>query len=171
MQLALDPEIHRVVGVDTSEDALHRLRRKLHDAPAGVRDKVVLIHGSALDRHPALTGFDAAVLVEMIEHIDPDRLSVVERAVFRHLGPATIVVTTPNREFNGLLGVPGHRLRAPDHRFEWGRAQFRRWAGGVSRRNGFDVMFVDVAGAHPAFGGPTQMAVFKRGPAVLADPT
>jgi hypothetical protein len=101
-----------------------------------------------------LTGFDAATLVEVIEHIEPDKLSLVERAVFRDMRPALVIVTTPNSDFNALLGVPGHRMRHPDHRFEWGSARFRAWAAGVARRNGYDVTCGNVAGG-------TQMAVFR----------
>ena len=83
-------------------------------------------------------------------------------AVFRAMRPATVVITTPNADFNALLGVPGHRLRRPDHRFEWGRARFRCWAEGVARRNGYAVACRDLAGAHPLHGGASQMALFER---------
>jgi hypothetical protein len=141
---------------------LDRLRARLEIMPTGARDKVELLHGSLTAHGRALAGFDAAVLVETIEHIDPDRLSVIEHALFQDMRPATVVITTPNRDFNPLLGVPDHRFRHRDHRFEWGRAKFRAWAGGVGRRNGYDVGFEDIAGAHPDRGGATQMGLFQQ---------
>jgi 3' terminal RNA ribose 2'-O-methyltransferase Hen1 len=162
MQLARERKVSRIVGIDLSSDSLTQLRKEFQASPASVREKVELIHGSIGDPRGSLEGFDAAVLVETIEHIDPDRLSALERRVFREMRPKTVVITTPNGDFNPLLGVPPHRFRHPDHRFEWGRAKFRSWAEGVAERNGYAVTCRDVAGAHPVYGGASQMAVLKR---------
>lgn len=161
-RLAEEAAIRRIVGIDLSQDALKRLQARLQEAPADVRSKVELIHGSMTEPDEALIGFDAALLVETIEHIDPDRLSILERAVFRDMRPATVVITTPNGDFNALLGVPAYRFRHPDHRFEWGREKFRSWAEGVARRNAYTVAYQDVAGAHPVHGGASQMALFAK---------
>jgi small RNA 2'-O-methyltransferase len=162
IRLLREPGIRRVVGIDLSADALRALERRLARLPPEATRKVSLFHGSMTEPDPVLRGYDAALLVETIEHIDPDRLSILERAVFRELSPETVIVTTPNSEFNGLLGVPGHRFRHPGHRFEWDRAKFRSWARGVAGRNGYRVTFEDVAGAHPTYGGASQMAVFRQ---------
>jgi small RNA 2'-O-methyltransferase len=154
VRLAHEPAIRRIVGVDVSADALAALRKRLNEAPEEVREKVELRHASMTEASEGLTGFDAAILVEVIEHIEPDRLSLVERAVFRDMRPACAIITTPNSDFNALLGVPGHRMRHRDHRFEWGSAKFRAWAGGVAQRNGYAVACENVAGG-------TQMAVFR----------
>jgi hypothetical protein len=122
---------------------------------------VDLVHRSMTKNGAALMGFDCAVLIETIEHIDPERLSCLERAVFAEMRPANVVVTTPNAEFNPLLGVPSHRFRHPDHRFKWDRARFRRWARGLAARNGYRVDCQDIAGLHGALGGASQMAVFQ----------
>jgi small RNA 2'-O-methyltransferase len=153
VRLAEDPAVKRIVGLDVSAQALQDLDAKLSTAAPNVRQKVELVHGSMTEPSLALSGFDAAVLVETIEHIDPDRLSLLERAVFREMTPGAVIVTTPNSDFNGMLGVPVHRFRHHDHRFEWGRARFRTWSSGVAQRNGYDVTCADVAGG-------TQMAVF-----------
>jgi 3' terminal RNA ribose 2'-O-methyltransferase Hen1 len=158
--LMREPRFERIVGIDLSLPCLERLRAKLRDADAATRARVELVHGCITEPRPALRHFDAAVLVETIEHIAPNRLSVLERAVFRDLRPAVVVITTPNADFNALLGVPGHRFRHPDHRFEWGRAKFGAWAEGVARRNGYGVGCRDLAGRHPVCGGASQMAYF-----------
>jgi small RNA 2'-O-methyltransferase len=153
VRLAHEPAIRRIVGVDVSADALDHVRQRLAAAPESVRRKVELRHASMTEAGN-LTGFDAAILVETIEHIEPDRLSQVERAVFRDMRPGCAIITTPNSDYNALLGVPGHRMRHRDHRFEWGGARFRAWAGGVATRNGYAVSCDNVAGG-------TQMAVFR----------
>jgi 3' terminal RNA ribose 2'-O-methyltransferase Hen1 len=153
--LAREPAIRRIVGVDLSAEALDALRKRLSAASDEVRRKVELVHGSMTEANAGFAGFDAAVLVETIEHIEPDRLSQLERAVFGDMRPKAVVVTTPNSDFNARLGVPGQRLRHPDHHFEWGGAKFRTWAGGVAQRNGYEVGFEDL-------GGGTQMALFRR---------
>ena len=162
VRLAQDAAVARIVGIDLSSDSLARLRKKLQALPDENREKVELIHGSISEPRRLLAGFDAAVLVETIEHIDPDRLSLVERRVFQDMRPETVVITTPNGDFNPLLGVPPHRFRHPDHRFEWGRAKFRSWAEGVAERNGYAVTCRDVAGAHPVHGGASQMALLRQ---------
>jgi 3' terminal RNA ribose 2'-O-methyltransferase Hen1 len=162
MRLAREPKVSRIVGIDLSSASLTQLRKELQALPASVHEKVELIHGSIGEPRRSLEGFDAAVLVETIEHIDPDRLSMVERRVFQDMRPGSVVITTPNVDFNPLLGVPPHRFRHPDHRFEWGRTKFRSWAEGVAERNGYAVTCSDVAGAHPVHGGASQMALLKR---------
>lgn len=161
LRLAADPAITELVGLDISADSLDRLRARL--ARSAVKAaRIDLRHASMTDPAPDLAGVDCAVLVETIEHIDPDRLSRLEAALFGTMRPGTVVITTPNAEFNPLLGVPAHRFRHPDHRFEWDRARFRRWAGRVAGAAGYRVRFADIAGQHPDLGGASQMAVFTR---------
>ena len=162
LRLAEVARIERLVGVDQSPGAISVLRQKLEAAPAPLAAKVSLCEGSYAKPDPRLRGFDAAIMVETIEHIDPERLSAVEHAVFAALAPALVVVTTPNADFNPLLGVPDHRMRHPDHRFEWGRARFGTWANGVARRHGYRATLHDLGGSHPVLGGPSQMAVLRR---------
>jgi 2-polyprenyl-3-methyl-5-hydroxy-6-metoxy-1,4-benzoquinol methylase len=161
LRLAAEPGIARLVGIDISADALARLRARL--ARTVVRaGGVELRPGSATEPEADLAGFDCAALVEVLEHLDPALLSRLERAVFGRLRPGTVVVTTPNAEFNPLLGVPGHRMRHPGHRFEWTRRRFRDWADRVAGRWGYAVTVSDIAGHHPDLGGASQMAVFRR---------
>ncbi len=160
LRLMREAEIERVVGLDCCLEALEGLQARLQRHPPEFRRKIDLVHGSIMEFGRALAGFDAAILVETIEHLEPDRLSTLERSVFRSMRPAAVIVSTPNREYNVLLGVPPHRLRHPDHRFEWDRARFRRWSAGVAARNGYDVACHDIAGHHPTLGGASQMAVF-----------
>lgn len=160
-RLTTDPQVERIVGVDLCSASLDRLRKRLLALRDTATAEVELIHGSMTDAGPEFTAFDCAILIETIEHIDPGRLSALEHAVFRKMQPATVVVTTPNAEFNPLLGVPAHRFRHSDHRFEWDRTKFQRWARGVAARNGYDVVRHDIGGAHPTLGGASQMAVFK----------
>ena len=101
-------------------------------------------------------------LLETIEHIPPDRLSKVERAIFNSFKPNLVLITTPNQECNELLGVPSHRLRHPEHEFEWTRAKFESWASGVGDRNGYHVTFQGIGWSHPSFGAASQMASFVR---------
>lgn len=167
MVLAAEPQIERIVGIDLSHEALAQLRTRLGDLPEEQRRRIEIVHGSLIDAGPRYAGFDCAVLVETIEHVDPSRLGALERAVFAAMRPATVVVTTPNAEFNALLGVRPDRFRHPDHRFEWDRARFRLWAEGVAARNRYLVTCSDIAGNHRDLGGASQMAVFESKPAAV----
>ncbi len=158
--IAALPGVTRIVGVELDPAALARAAARPEIAALGAQARLVC--GSLTD--PALlpTGFDAAVLVEVIEHLPPERLGALERAVFACARPGCAILTTPNADFNALLGVPAHRRRHPDHRFEWGRAKFRDWATGVARRNGYAAAFSDLPALHADLGGPSQMVVFTR---------
>ena len=163
VRLAGAPGIARLVGIDICAAALARLRARLRDQP--VRAGTVELHRvSMTERDPALAGFDCAVLIETIEHVEPSRLSQLERAVFGQMAPRMVVVTTPNAEFNPLLGVPAHRFRHPDHRVEWPRSRFRAWGRRVAGAWGYAVRFSDIGGCHPELGGASQMAVFRKPP-------
>lgn len=157
LRLMGTPGLARLVGCDTCAGSLARLRTRV-----AMRDGVDVRLASALDPPRDLAGFDCVALVEVIEHLDPAHLSKLERALCVTLRPAKIVVTTPNAEFNMLLGVPAHRFRHPDHKFEWPRAKFRAWAERVARAHGYDVAFADLGGKHPTLGGASQMAVMRR---------
>ena len=153
----------RVLGADVSPAALAAAERRLNleRLPPRVRDRLELIQSSLLYRDDRLRGFDAAVLMEVVEHLDPPRLSALETAVFAHARPAAVLVTTPNREYNPVWeSLPAGAMRHPDHRFEWDRAEFRAWCESVCERNGYMASFHPIGDEHPEFGPPTQMAVF-----------
>jgi hypothetical protein len=112
-------------------------------------------------RDERLQGFDAAAVVEVVEHLDPPRLSAFERVVFEFARPATVVLTTPNREYNVRFEtLPAGALRHADHRFEWTRGEFQGWANRVAEQFGYRVTFRGVGPDDPEVGPPTQMAVF-----------
>ena len=162
-RLAPVRRLERIVGLDSSLGALRAARRLLAEEGWEDDERVELLHRSLEDPGKDLAGFDAAALVETIEHIDPVRLSVVERAVFGTLRPKAVILTTPNREYNVLYGMAEGELRHADHHFEWDREKFRGWAQGVAERNGYLVEVEEVGLADPVHGSPTQMAVFRLG--------
>jgi 3' terminal RNA ribose 2'-O-methyltransferase Hen1 len=159
----LAKELDEVAGVDVATRPLERARARLDRLPERVQAKVKLMHGSLVYRDRRLAGWDAAVAVEVVEHLDPPRLAAFERAVFAGAAPATVVVTTPNIEYNVRFeGLEPGRLRHTDHRFEWTRAEFRAWAEGVAGRTGYTVRFLPIGPDDPEVGPPTQMGVFSR---------
>ncbi|PWK62380.1 methyltransferase domain-containing protein [Roseicyclus mahoneyensis] len=161
VRLAAEPGIEALVGLDICAASIERLRQRLAKM-APVVPVVDLRVASMTDPTPDLAGYDCAILLETIEHIDPDRLATLETALFSKMRPRVVAITTPNAEFNPLLGVPAHRFRHPDHRFEWDRARFRRWGARVAQASGYAVRFHDIAGQHPQVGGASQMGVFER---------
>lgn len=150
-------DLEAIVAVDISAAAIEALKARFAGRPG-----LHLVHASFTEPDPRWRGFDAAVLLETLEHLDPAELSRLERTLFGLHRPELVLITTPNAECNPLLGVPPHRFRHPGHRFEWSRARFERWAGGVAQRNGYAVSFGGVGPDHPTFGAPTQLAEFRR---------
>lgn len=161
-RLLREKQFVRVTGVEASSAALSIAERELFADGRADNGRLSLKHGSFADGDACLTGFDAAAMVETIEHVDPSRLSTVERAVFARYRPKTVVMTTPNVEYNVLFGMADGALREPGHRFEWSRAKFRAWAIGVAKRNGYAVAFDGIGEEHPMLGCPTQMATFTQ---------
>ena len=157
--------IERIVGMDVSWRGLEIAAQRLHlehMAPA-LRARIDLIQGSLLYRDDRLRGFDAATLTEVIEHLDPSRLTALERVVFEQAEPKSVIVTTPNAEYNVLFtSLPAGEMRHKDHRFEWTRSEFTKWADSICDRFGYRVRFVSVGPEDADLGSPTQMGVFTR---------
>ena len=159
-----DRQFERIVGVDVSLRSLKVAseRLKLDRLPPARRQRIDLLHGSLMYRDARLAGFDAAACVEVIEHLDPPRLAAFERAVFEFARPKSVVITTPNREYNVRFDtLPAGKLRHRDHRFEWTRAEFVVWARGVAERFGYRVRFLSVGPEDAEVGAPTQMGAFE----------
>ena len=164
-RLIKEKGIDRIVGVDPSFRTLEMAARKLHLDTAGdaMRDRITLQMGSLTYGDRRWQGFDAATLVEVIEHIDPPRLSSLELSLFADAKPRTVVVTTPNREYNALFeGMAPDTLRHTDHRFEWTRDEFTSWATRVAHDHGYTVDTAPVGPFDDTHGAPSQMAVFRR---------
>lgn len=164
-ELIRDRAHTEVVGTDVSPRALELAARRLNvdRMPERQRARLRLMQSSLTYRDERLRGFDAAVLMEVIEHLDPERLPALEASVFGDARPGAVVVTTPNREYNVRYEtLPAGTMRHRDHRFEWNRDEFRRWAGAVAEHYGYTVEHLPVGDDDPHVGPPTQMAVFRR---------
>ena len=155
----------RIVGVDVAHRALEVAARRLRldRLPAPQRERIGLVHGSLTYRDRRIEGYDAAAVVEVIEHLDAARLAAFERAVFEFARPQTVVITTPNVEYNVRFEtLPPGAFRHADHRFEWTREQFQTWSRRVGERFGYGVRFLPVGPEDATLGAPTQMGIFAR---------
>lgn len=163
--LVREQRFTEIVGVDIDSRALELAERRLRldRLPQRQRERIKLWQGALTYADDRLHGFDAAVLMEVVEHLDLVRLPALEAAVFGHANPATVVVTTPNAEYNvRYAGLPAGKFRHHDHRFEWTRREFREWAAQVASRYGYQVEIEPVGDNDPQVGSPTQLAVFRR---------
>lgn len=164
-ELLANPAFRTVLGVDVSHRALEIAARRLHlDRMSDTqRARLELLQSSVTYRDDRLAGYDAIVLMEVVEHLDPPRLPALARNVFGHARPATVVLTTPNAEHNVRYAhlAPG-AVRHPDHRFEWTRAELRAWAQAAADAYGYTVAYAPVGLDDPEVGPPTQLATFRR---------
>jgi 3' terminal RNA ribose 2'-O-methyltransferase Hen1 len=155
-----------IVGMDVSTVALEIAARKLNfdRLPPMQRQRISLIQGSLGYRDNRLEGYDAAAVVEVIEHLDAPRLAAFERVLFEFARPKMIVVTTPNVEYNVRFEtLPAGKFRHKDHRFEWTRKQFQDWAARVADKFAYAVEFAPIGPVDAEVGSPTQMALFNAG--------
>jgi 3' terminal RNA ribose 2'-O-methyltransferase Hen1 len=161
--LARKRTFEKIVGMDVSSRAVEIAQQRLERAGVDF-DRIQLLHGSLLYRDARLAGFDAAAVVEVVEHLDPPRLAAFERALFEFAQPNLVVLTTPNREFNVRFeSLSAGAFRHADHRFEWTRAEFRAWAEKIAERFGYRFALSPLGPEEPELGAASQMAVFQRG--------
>lgn len=159
--LLANPRFTDIVAAEVSAGALAAAARRFERLPERQRARLTLVQSALTYTDARLQGYDAAVLMEVVEHVDPDRLPALEHAVFAAAAPATVIVTTPNAEHNVRYpGLTGFRHR--DHRFEWTRAEFAAWSDAVAGRHGYTVVRKPVGADDPEVGPPTQLAVFVR---------
>jgi 3' terminal RNA ribose 2'-O-methyltransferase Hen1 len=166
LQLLLaDRSFTEIVGLDVAHRALEIASDRLHldHLPPVQKARIQLLHGALTYRDQRLTGYEAAAVVEVIEHLDAARLQAFERVLFEFARPGLVVITTPNAEYNSQFeSLPAGQFRHKDHRFEWTRAEFQTWAKRVSERFGYQVRFLPIGPEDPSAGAPTQMGILTR---------
>ncbi|MEM7115727.1 MAG: 3' terminal RNA ribose 2'-O-methyltransferase Hen1 [Chloroflexota bacterium] len=160
-----DRQFSDIVGMDVAWSVLERASERLKLSWLSERDqqRIQLVQGSLLYRDQRLAGYEAAALVEVIEHLDEWRLPTFERVVFGAMQPKTIILTTPNREYNAMWeSLPAGTFRHRDHRFEWTRAEFAAWAERITAVYNYQVTFHPIGPVDETYGAPTQMGIFTR---------
>jgi 3' terminal RNA ribose 2'-O-methyltransferase Hen1 len=162
--LLREGQFTRILGVDVSFYSLQIAARRLRlkEMSPEQRERIELLQSALTYRDKRLRGFDAAALVEVIEHLDLERLPALERAIFEFARPATVVVTTPNREYNAQYALPEDKLRHSDHRFEWTRAEFAIWVQQVAEKFGYTANITGIGEEDALCGTASQMAVFRK---------
>jgi 3' terminal RNA ribose 2'-O-methyltransferase Hen1 len=164
-RLLNEAQFEQITGMDVSLRSLEIATDKLKLArlPFRQKDRIKLIQGSLTYKDKRLEGFDAAALVEVIEHLDPDRLRALERVVFEFSRPQNVFITTPNREYNVKFeSMPADKLRHTDHRFEWTRKEFEGWANALAAKYNYTVSFAPLGPVDELVGAPSQMGIFKN---------
>lgn len=163
-KLMAEPQFSRILGMDVAYRELLRAKTRLHydELPDGQRDRLTLLQGSLLYRDQRLEGFDAAALVEVIEHVEPARLPDLTRVVFGFTAPKIVFVTTPNAEYNELYGMDESQSRHTDHRFEWTRAEFSAWCAATAEQFDYTVAISGVGEADELVGASSQLARFQK---------
>ncbi|MDR2902979.1 MAG: 3' terminal RNA ribose 2'-O-methyltransferase Hen1 [Clostridiales bacterium] len=162
--LMKEPTIRKISAADVSFSVLEKAKAKIKFDRLSdtLRDKVNLFQGSLTYRDKRFTGYDAACVIEVIEHLDLSRLNAFERVLFEYARPKTVILTTPNKEYNqNYQNLAADRLRHGDHRFEWTRQEFKDWANRISEKFGYAVAFSEIGDIDENCGSPTQMGVFS----------
>ena len=163
--LLKEPQIRKITACDVAARALEKAAQRLniYKLPSVLREKLTLIQGSLTYRDQRFEGYDCACIVEVIEHIEPMRIPAFERVIFEFAKPGTVILTTPNREYNvNYEKLEDDKLRHGDHRFEWTRDEFRQWTEHVCSKFGYSCVISGIGENDEAHGQPTQMGVFTK---------
>lgn len=158
-------QFKKILGMDVSHRSLTIAQDnlKMERMAEKQKERLSLIQGSLMYRDKRLEGYEAAALVEVIEHLDEPRLASMEKVVFGYTRPMHVIITTPNKEYNVLFGsMPENAMRHTDHRFEWTRTEFAEWGNRVASEHGYNVSFKAVGEESPGVGALTQMAIFSK---------
>ena len=159
-------QFKKITGMDVSLRSLRLASGHLNidELYGAKKERVTLFQGSLMYRDKRIAGYDAAIAVEVMEHIDPDRLKAFEEAVFKDAASKTVIITTPNKEYNALYSwLNGKGLRYSDHRFEMSRSEFKGWAEDICGQYGYSVSFEQIGASDSILGAPTQLALFNKG--------
>jgi 3' terminal RNA ribose 2'-O-methyltransferase Hen1 len=167
LQLLLkDKSFTKIAGTDVSLIALERAEEKLklETLSEEKKNRITLFQSSVTYNDYRFSGYDSAVLVEVIEHLDENRLSAFSSVVFGTAKPKIVIITTPNASYNrnypGLSEVGESRFRHGDHRFEWNRERFHYWADKTAEKYSYSVEYEDIGDSDEYSDSPTQMGVF-----------
>jgi 3' terminal RNA ribose 2'-O-methyltransferase Hen1 len=163
--LLKDSQFRKIAGTDVSFSELQKAKDNLHlnEASPAMKERINLFQGSVTYKDERFKGFDAVALVEVIEHLDQERLSAMEKVVFGYAQPHTIVLSTPNAEYNQVFAkLEEGSFRHEDHRFEWKRNEFKSWCEKVSSEFSYEFIIYSVGDEEPNLGAPSQLAVFKK---------
>ncbi|MFN8770422.1 MAG: 3' terminal RNA ribose 2'-O-methyltransferase Hen1 [Neisseriaceae bacterium] len=165
IKLLKDKSIDQITGCDISLKSLEiaENRLKIDDLPDIYKNKVNLFQSSLTYNDKRFYDYDAATLIEVIEHMNLDKLDFLKLTIFKFAKPGIVIITTPNVEYNSLFEnlAPG-KLRHNDHRFEWTRAQFANWSSEVAHQFNYSVTFYGIGNQDEQYGSPTQVGVFIK---------
>lgn len=159
-----EKQLSRVTGTDVMIKALEKAKRYLRydRMPPYRKQKLLLVQASLTYRDTRFSGYDCACIVEVVEHLDPRRIPAMERVVFEFAAPNTVIVTTPNKEYNAHYEWMKEDLRHGDHRFEWTRDEFAAWVKHVCDSFGYTAEINGIGELDEQYGMPTQMGVFTK---------
>ena len=158
-------QIKKVTACDVCVSVLEKAasRLKTDSLPEYRAKKLTLMQASLTYRDKRFSGYDCACVVEVIEHIEPMRIPSFERVVFEFAAPKTVILTTPNREYNANYKSLGEdEMRHGDHRFEWTREEFKNWTRHICETFGYTVEITGIGEPDEEYGCPTQMGVFTK---------
>ena len=157
-------QFSEIVGMDVSYNELIKAKERLHfnEMAPKQQERIHFFQGSLTYKDKRLEGFDAAAVVEVIEHLDLNRLKAFERVLFEFAKPKTIILTTPNQEFNVMWEtLDAEDMRHDDHRFEWTRQQFAEWSNTIGEKYNYQVEILPIGDEVDNIGAPSQMAIFR----------
>jgi 3' terminal RNA ribose 2'-O-methyltransferase Hen1 len=164
--LLKERQFKKITGMDVAFGELQKAKEILHlnDASPALKERLKIFQGSATYKDERLKNYDALALIEVIEHLDEERLPSLEKVVFGFANPETVVISTPNAEYNAIFERPvfTNNFRHEDHRFEWTRAEFETWCSKNSLEYGYDYMIYPVGQEKENVGSPSQLAVFTK---------
>lgn len=153
----------KLAGMDASAQNIENARKKFDSPFFHRRKSPEFFIGSITYRDKRISGYDAVILSEVIEHFEPERMDGVMRNILGEARPKLFVMTTPNKAYNQEFPfLEAGEFRHPDHRHEFGEDEFISFCEKYAAVFGYDLEISHVGVELSRIGSPTFMGIFKK---------
>lgn len=159
------PQFQKICGTDVVYKNLIIAKDKLDldEVATHNLEKINIFQSSILYKDDRLKEYETICLIEVIEHIEEDRIVFLEKIVFGYLNTKNVLISTPNSEYNNVyMPENSDSFRHEDHRFEWNREEFKNWVEKICNNFNYNADFFGIGDYNEQFGYPTQAVILKR---------
>jgi len=129
----------RYYAIDKDDEMLRVVKKRMKDAEN-------VIFGASFPED-MIEGEDFDVIMsEVIEHMKKDEATKVVKDILGKQHVKSLIITTPNKDFNTFFLFYDDEMRYEDHQFEMGKEEFIKWVGEITGdiKNGLGLQLLEI---------------------------